>query len=62
MEQAGIPATLVDLSLEGVWFESHLEEQISLQGFFFYFYFYFYFYFMVLLLSGRCEGCTVMNP
>jgi hypothetical protein len=29
MEQAGIPATLVDLCLVGVWFESHLEDQIS---------------------------------
>jgi hypothetical protein len=29
MDQAGIPATLADLCWEGVWFESHLEGQIS---------------------------------
>jgi hypothetical protein len=34
IEQTGIPATLVDLCWEGVWFESHLEDQISWQFFF----------------------------
>jgi hypothetical protein len=33
IEQTGIPATFVDLCWEGVWFESHLEDQISWQFF-----------------------------
>jgi hypothetical protein len=28
MEQTSIPATLVDMCLKGVWFESQLEDQI----------------------------------
>jgi len=38
MEQAGIPATLVYLCLEGIWFESHLEDQISWQLLFIFFF------------------------
>jgi len=37
MQQSGIPATLVDLCWEGVWFESHLEDQISWQFLFIWF-------------------------
>jgi len=36
IEQTGIPTTLVDLCWEGVWFKSHLEDQISWQFFFFF--------------------------
>jgi len=54
MKQAGIPATLVDLCLEEICLS--LTWKNKYHGSFF------FFFCMAFLSSGRCEGCTVMNP